>query len=101
MQVRITKLRGSSTSKWGDYKFGAPDNEAGLPDKYIAEGELMSPMKVGERIRIHRYRRSDEQGIVIESEGVFTSSPIKAITTREGGVVVETKNSNYLVEYMS
>jgi hypothetical protein len=81
--VELTKLRASpqpcsQPGCWNEYRLGEGSNHGSLPVDYVLCGVLVSPPRVGERVRVMRVTRN---GIAVP--GLFESTVV-VDTTDEG-----------------
>lgn len=76
------------------------ENESTLPDAYWLEGRILKDLAVGSPIEVWRHRRAQQrpdEPLVNEVTGHFVSSPIRALTIRDGATIAATHNSHWEV----
>lgn len=91
--IRLSKIGAPesplvSPGNWSTYREGEA-NSASLPLGYWLEGDLVAPIRVGDRVAVRRTRRNGKN-----VPGVFVSSPVVFYD----GIRLETANSIYRVE---
>ena len=80
------------TPEWSQFKVGERNEGVSLPKDYVVEGELLSPIRVGQSVRV---LRDDRNGV--KEAGAFVTSPVVSLTDKG----FSTKNSVYLYEYLT
>ena len=80
------------TPKEEDYIPGDNPGTTSTPVNYEIEGYLLYPMKIGEAVTVHRFRRNN-----VAAEGLFETSPVTELTDN----TFKTANSLYKYEYLA
>jgi hypothetical protein len=79
----------TSPGTWDEWEMGSSENHGSLPIDYTLEGFLLTPVKIGEAIRMLRTHRNG-----VERIGYFRSTPVVQF---RGEHLVETFNSIYRI----
>jgi hypothetical protein len=100
MHVRVRKIGAvakpvSPSAEWSRYILGEDNGDVSLPIEYELEGHAMADPVLNKPYIIACNKRN---GVVCD--GIFTSTPIKSITTTGYGQIIETANTIYTIHHL-